>query len=358
MVIKASSRKEVDALLADLASDRPITRDGAVARLTVLGERVVPRLIALATNPTAAPTTRAAAFLALDGIADPRSLQAALGGLADQEATVAATAAGLVGALLPVDGGVRALDRLTAASLDTTRSTEVRLAALRALGRVDAATVGPVFAALRGDTNAAIAGAASAYGPEQATPTALACVNEAAAGRLPDDPSALKQALSSALTSVPLQALAKIVDQVRVREGAEQPPRRDEWARVRAAAHAALAARGSRLALYDLRETVAAAREPLAVEFLAALGAIGDSSCLEPIAGAYETARIGGRPPDDWWRRSLSDAFRRIALREGITRRHAVARRIEKRWPLVIEPLFQCPPASARRAGSDSTSQR
>ena len=41
MVIKASTGRQVDALIADLASPSAITRDGAVARLTVIGERAV-----------------------------------------------------------------------------------------------------------------------------------------------------------------------------------------------------------------------------------------------------------------------------------------------------------------------------
>src|SRR3990167_8946536 len=45
-----------------------------------------------------------------------------------------------------------------------------------------------------------------------------------------------------------------------------------------------LADRGSRLALYDVRETLETVPGPLPVEFLSALTAVGDVSCLEPIA--------------------------------------------------------------------------
>jgi hypothetical protein len=95
----------------------------------------------------------------------------------------------------------------------------------------------------------------------------------------------------------------------------------------RAATHLALAQRNSRLALYDLRETIESSRERIPVEFFAAVTAIGDTTCLEPIAGAYSQAR------DDWSRRQLADAFRAIIGREKLTRRHAVAKKIEKRWP-------------------------
>jgi hypothetical protein len=95
----------------------------------------------------------------------------------------------------------------------------------------------------------------------------------------------------------------------------------------RAATHLALAQRKSHLALYDLRETMESSRERIPVEFFAAVTAIGDTTCLEPIATAYSRAK------DDWSRRQLADAFRAIVGREKLTRRHAVAKKIEKRWP-------------------------
>jgi hypothetical protein len=95
----------------------------------------------------------------------------------------------------------------------------------------------------------------------------------------------------------------------------------------RAATHLALAQRGSRLALYDLRETIESAHDRLPVEFFAAVTAIGDATCLEAIANAYSRAR------DEWSRRHLGDAFRAIVDREKITKRQAMAKKIEKRWP-------------------------
>src|SRR5205823_3704029 len=60
VVIKASSGKAIDALVADLASDAAVKRDAAVARLTVIGARAVERLIALATNVSATSSARVA----------------------------------------------------------------------------------------------------------------------------------------------------------------------------------------------------------------------------------------------------------------------------------------------------------
>ena len=103
---------------------------------------------------------------------------------------------------------------------------------------------------------------------------------------------------------MPLASLQKVVDRVREREGSEPAAARDQWRLTRAAAHVALAHRGSRLALYDLRESLEAATGPLPVEFLAALSLVGDASCLEAIAAAFTRGR------DAWWRHHLADAFR------------------------------------------------
>ena len=66
---------------------------------------------------------------------------------------------------------------------------------------------------------------------------------------------------------------------------------------------------------------------------------VGDQSCLEAIAGAWARADAPGRSRHDWWRRHLGDAFRAIVARERITRRHAVMKKIEKRWPEALVTL-------------------
>ena len=149
---------------------------------------------------------------------------------------------------------------------------------------------------------------------------------------LPDDPVALGRAIANAAASTPLPLLQRLVDRIREREVEEPPGRRAEWARTRAAAHLALAGRGSRLALYDLRESLERATAPLPVEFLAALSRIGDASCLEAIAVAYVQSSPSNRGSADWWRQHLASAFQTIVKREGLTRRHGVMRKIAKRW--------------------------
>jgi hypothetical protein len=107
---------------------------------------------------------------------------------------------------------------------------------------------------------------------------------------------------------------------------------------VRGALHQALALRGSRVALYDLRESLTesaggAASTPLPVTFLAALHVLGDESCLEPIAAAF----VRANPDDERWRQQLASAFRTIVKRQKLTRRHAALKRITARWPAAAE---------------------
>ena len=59
MVIKASSARQAAALIADLSSERAMTREAAIARLTVFGSRVVDRVNAVVASD-AAPDVRAA----------------------------------------------------------------------------------------------------------------------------------------------------------------------------------------------------------------------------------------------------------------------------------------------------------
>jgi hypothetical protein len=108
----------------------------------------------------------------------------------------------------------------------------------------------------------------------------------------------------------------------------ERAPR-EEWRAVRGAVHQALAARNSRLALYDLRDSLLGT-DRLPVTFLAAIEDIGDASCLEPLAAAYDAS---SRSSDMWWREHVASAFRAIVHREGLTRRHAAVKRVMTRWP-------------------------
>lgn len=319
-------------MVADLSSDSAVIRDGAVARLTVIGQRAVERLVGLASNSAASAASRIAAFRSLEAIAEPRALQPALAALADSDSSVVVAALHTARAFIRTSRGVETLDRVTEIALDRRRPAAVRIAAIHALTELPEATVKPVLTALRADPDAEITNALQPARRRAAVNT-VQRLEDAARGQLPGDAAVLKSAISRSAADVPEATVHQVISHVRVREGSEPAERRTGWMATRAAAHLVLAQRGSRLALYDLRETIESSRERLPVEFFAAITEIGDASCLEPIASAYSHAK------DDWSRRHLAEAFRAIAGREKLTRQHAIAKRIEKRWPGVWKSL-------------------
>jgi len=144
-----------------------------------------------------------------------------------------------------------------------------------------------------------------------------------------DDPAALGAWLAAHGATAPLSALHAAVTGAREREQADSlPRRRDEWTRMRGAAHLALAHRGSRVAVYDLRESFDRARTPLPADFLAAAGRVGDDSCLEPMARAWASAT--GEP---WWRSRLMETAADVVARHKLTGRSATLKRIRAKWP-------------------------
>jgi hypothetical protein len=134
-------------------------------------------------------------------------------------------------------------------------------------------------------------------------------------GRLPDAVGPMREAAQLRAASAPLGTLQKLVDAVRQRETSSPQPA--EWLALRGALHQALALRGSRVALYDLRETVERATTPLPSTFLTALHLVGDESCLSSIATAYKGTA------DQRWRQQLEAAFNAIVKREKLARTRA-----------------------------------
>jgi hypothetical protein len=323
--IKRSSAASIDALVSDLGSGSAVVREAAIARLAVIGPRAVDSLVAILGRPEKGPVARLGALRTLEATADARALDPALQAALDSDASVAAAAVGVVRLFLKGRRGNVALDRLTALALDRERPETVRLAAVAAFGDLPASTTEPLWAALATDPSAAIRARASGGQAPASRLSHRERLESAAESGLPDDPETLRRLLSTA-DAVPLPVLHRIIERLRERESTVSTAARGEWTRARGAAHVALAKRGSRLALYDLRESLESARAPLPVEFLAALSMAGDASCLEAVAAACS------RATDEWSRRHLADTFRAIVLRERLTRRHGVMKRIEKRW--------------------------
>jgi hypothetical protein len=317
-----------------------VKRDAAVARLTVIGARAVERLSTLAGDPAGAPAARVAALRALEAIGDPRAIDAGLQAAGDADEGVAGAGIAVARALLQTRRSADVVDRLSALALDRARSRATRSAAIRALGDLRTATVAPLLNTLGRDPDAEIAALASALKTPSGRPGSKddkAWLAKTVEGAMPDDPARIRRGLSQSGDELSLSSLHRLVQRLREREAAEPASRRAEWTTARATAHAALAARGSRIALYDIRETLETSAEPLPVEFLTALAEIGDETCLEAIAAAYAKAR--SKRGNDWWRNHLADAFRAIVGREKITRRNAVMKRIEKRWPQAMAGL-------------------
>ena len=236
-----------------------------------------------------------------------------------------------------------ALDAVVAAALDTGRAAAARIAAFDALRDLPADVREPVRAKLAHDEHPAVralVGSSKGTGEAAADPRhgdEEGAWQDALEGRFPAAPDLLRRAVTARRGSARLIDLQRLVDRLRAHEQRQADGvRREEWRAVRGAVHQALAARNSRLALYDLRDTLLDA-ERLPVTFLAALEEIGDASCLENLAAAYDASSRSG---DRWWREHVATAFRAIVHREGLTRRHAAVKRSMQRWPEATADLM------------------
>lgn len=330
MVIRRSSSREVEALVADLAratAGDSGARDAAIARLRIIGARAVPHLLE-AWRDGGRPDVRVAVLQALEGNGDPRVTPLVLQGLDDQSVEVRVAAAGAARWLLEGERSAEVLDRLTAAAVESSEPAPVRVAAITALQDLPRRVLAPVLARLAGDGDPAVRAAAHRDITAEDTPEAL--LADGGAGSLPADPQILLQALANAGAGAPLPTLHRLVRVIREREDATSDlRRRPGWTEVRGALHRTLAARGSRVALYDLRETVRAASGQLPDGYLWSLAEIGDGEALDDLAAAC--AR-GSADPGDPWVATLRATARAIVRRERLTARHAAVKRLHARW--------------------------
>ena len=298
---RLGERAELDRLLADLGRAESAPRDAAIARLRVMGVRALPHIATLVES--AAPArARAAALSVLEGFDDGRTIALARTALQDADADVALSAVGVLRGWLTREDGTQALEAITSAALDKRRDGSVRLAALDALSELPPELVAPIRERAPVDT-----------GDRPAL----------------DEPTSLGAWLAEHGATAPFSALHAAVAGAREREQTESlSRRRDEWTRMRGAAHLALAHRGSRVALYDLREAFDVAGQPLPADFLAAAARVADESCLEPMARAWAGAK--GEP---WWRSRLMETAADVVARLKLTGRHATLKRIRVKWP-------------------------
>jgi hypothetical protein len=342
VVIKASAASEIRVLIDALISTPPasparaadgtgaddVHREAAIARLAIIGSRAVERLLD-AYAKTTDRRSRIAILRALEAIGDRRSAGLATSALkAGGDVAVAAT--GVLRSLLTsTEDGVSAgaLDVLMTTALDRALEQRVRVAAFEALQDLPADVRARVADVVKQDSTGANTDVLRTAGTDTAGGDAMWA--DAVEGRLPEHPKPLRDALAGRAPTATLTAMQKIIDAVRTQEREASPSRREGWLSLRGALHQALAQRGSRIALYDLRETLDESSHPLPISFLTALHVLGDASCLEPIAAAWSRAGAA----DDRWRHQLADAFHAIVRREKVTRRHAAMKRIAARWP-------------------------
>jgi HEAT repeat protein len=338
VAIRSSASQEVRRLVADLtaANAADTTRhDAAIARLAVIGTRAIRQLLeALATADR--PTARASLLLALEVIPDPRALEPILSALAQgEQPEVRLAAARAARGLLVLPQGAMALDRLTTLAMNRTEPAALRALALEALTSLPARTVKPVLEQLKDDPAPEIRAVLRRAGGTVEDP--VADLEEASDGWLPREPGAVLQLVARAAQEAPLSTLHRLVERVRSKESEGRRSRRRDWRVVRGALHLALARRGSRVALYDLREALEQSAEPLPADFVEALLLIGDATVLEPLAGAFvQSAEMADA---EAWRRSLADAFRAVVERHGITRRHRALKRVQTRYGPLVDRL-------------------
>jgi len=296
-----SSVTEVNRLTADLHSTDSVRRDSAVARLRIIGGRALSRLADVITSDSPA-SARALALNALEGVDEARAADVALAALADADPDIVVAALGVLRGWVANEERTRLLEAITAIAVDTTRTTPVRLAALGALADLPDDLVQPIRA--------------QSPAPDSAGPPL-------------GEPAALHEWIAVHGGTATLSTLHELVTRTRELEQAESSARqRGEWLRLRGLAHHALARRHSLVALYDVRETLAGAKTPLPQEFLSAAAAIGDASCLEPLARAWSAS-----PKDLTWRHQLATTAETIRRRAGLNGRSAIVKRLRANWP-------------------------
>lgn len=301
MSIKPSAASEIRALVESLGAVDEVRRETAVARLAVIGPRVTDRLTAIYRTTGTNRLVRIGILRVFEATGDARVRPLAKEGL--HEGGDVAVAA--VNALRPLltspsaDVAAESLDIVMTVLLDDKVERRVRAAALEALHDVP-------------DVRERL-GKSLANPPDARTVDAV--WHDAIEGRLPDDAKSLREAVQLRAAAAPLGVLQKLVDAMRARESDQASAA--EWRAVRGALHQALALRGSRVALYDLRETIDTAATPLPSTFLTALHLIGDESCLAPLATAHK------RATDARWKQQLEAAFNAIVKREKLSRKPA-----------------------------------
>jgi hypothetical protein len=318
---------EIARLIADLRDGDAVAREAASARLRIIGARALTQLAALVHDERNA-AVRVAALATIEGIDHAHIADIAIDALADSDVDVRTAAIPVLRAWMSREPGTRVLEALTGVALDRAQPTTVRLAALDALSDLPRDIVQPILERAPDSSAMAVRDAnrrTALFGRAAMRPdTAKADAGPPAF----TDPQTAREWIG-AHDDASLSVLHDIVVTAREHERTDAATARQrDWMVVRGGVHALLARRRSRVALYDLREAFDAARSPLPLDFLTAIAAIGDGTCLEPLARAWAATST-----ETWWRERLSEAAADIMHREQITPRSALMKRLRAKWP-------------------------
>jgi hypothetical protein len=398
--ILPSRSREIHALVARLSSDRPAEREAAVARLTLLGPRALPGL--LAALPASSSALRLGALDVLERLAEPRAQPEVLALCRDPDPAVARRALRLLPSFAgaksvavasrilaegPADrrgpaaealarlhgcGLVEALDPLLDVILDEEEDEPVRLAAFEALAEADPGALEPLLSSLAGGRGAlAQAAAARRDLAEPPSERTRALIERARASGLRGDEAlrvaralkaqgagvlpAVHAALEQARRPLELGLLADVAAHFRspasilvlsraLQRLSREPARAGALAAAAARLHLALAELDSRIALYDLRERLEARPLPAGEVLLEAAERIGDASLLPALARIHSEERA---------LRSRSErAFAAIVGRERLRRGSARFRKLAPADRAALESLWASLPGRTRRERS------
>jgi hypothetical protein len=337
MAIRRSLTAEIAQLVSQLGSGNQTDRESAVARLAIIGTRAQEPLAGAVQDGSLPAVTRVLALRALSAM-HARLLPGLAVAMLRTDDTTVATAAVEVVTRVALDRGTEAtaaFEQLTDLVLDSSVSGSVRLEALDALKKHPSQLIAPILTALQLDGDERLAAAASApQGPSGPVPIIVAMRDTAAAAA---------DAVGQVQSDTPAIDLLHAIEAARERER-QAPTEGEAWRLVRARLHQELAAQGSRLALYDLREAFEGARAPLPMGFVVAITGIGDRSCLESLARAWTAVT----PEHTSWRAQIARAFSEIANRDAVGRQSAALKKIVMRWPEAAALVATAPAATAR----------
>lgn len=368
MPIVPSRSRRIQDLLLRLASPQAAERDSAVASLSLLGPRVIEPIAAFL--PGAGRAARLCALEVLERLAEPAALPAILDlvrGDDDVVALRALEAAGerpdprAVGALAKILAGpapaprrrgaavalarlqaaglVEALDPLAARLLDEREDASLRVAILDALlaarPPLAPAALRPLMRRLLSSSEPELAARAGSPATARGEDLAGRLVGELVA------PGLTPEAAARVAAALARRGAPAIPAVLRALEGLG-PVRRADAAslRARVALHEALAALDSRVALYDLRETIEARPSREMARLLEVAARIGDATLVGALARAATE--------DPALRGPCREAFASIARREKLRRTSAALKSVRPAHRRELDGFFDSLP---RRRG-------